>query len=314
MSRAIRIFFVSFIFLISCDDNITFRSEFTEEPILYCIMDAESNEQFALVKKSFDDENSNSDNYVENVDISLTTQYQRINFANKIGDGIELPKKYYQTSEFLPAAGNLVKLEALLPNNKILTSEIVLPQFSLFFFEIPELFIPLEQFSNNYRLRWNIKNPSENVAFLIVMYLEYSILEGNEEKKYRIELPMEYVSQENELVPIYSSVTNNSFQELSQNTIDIALQNISEGDIDKSKYKIISGEIELFILEENLARYFASTETFRNTYSVKVYESIVSNINGGKGIFGAYVKRKLPIRFTKSYINSFGYNLELIEQ
>ena len=105
-------------------------------------------------------------------------------------------------------------------------------------------------------------------------------------------------------------MTDKNYQVLSQKSIDIFFQKISEGDDAKNNYTILGGEVELFILEENLARYFASTETFKNSYSVKVYESIISNISGGKGVFGAYVKRTLPIRISPSYIRSFGYSVK----
>lgn len=300
--------------LISCDDNITYKAEFEEEPVLYCIIDAENKDQYAIVKKTFDDNVSVEGNYVRNVQISLTTQYQTVPLLEKEGDGIIFPEYYYQTNGFQPASGNNLSIRAILPDNSELTSTITLPQFSLFFFEVPneapELNIPLElDLATDFVLRWNIKKTTENLAFLIVMYIDYSILEGDSEKINRIEIPLEYVSDGNDLVPLYTTVTNDNFQILSQKSIDILFEKISEGDDEKNKYTILGGEVQLYILEENLSRYFASTETFKNSYSVKVYETIISNINGGKGVFGAYVKRTLPIRISPSYIRSFGYSV-----
>jgi hypothetical protein len=300
------------IFLISCEDEITYKAEFKEEPVLYCIIDAEQNEQYAIVKKSFDDNTIVEENYIRDVQISLTTQYQSITLSENEGDGVLFPKNYYYTNNFQPASGNSLSLRALFPDNSEVNSTITLPQFSLFFFEVPsdapELNIPLEkEFASDFVLRWNIKTVSENLAFLIVLYIDYSKLEGNAEITTRVEIPLEYVSEGDKLVPLYPAVTNNSFQVLNQKSIDIILKKISVGDDAKNNYTILGGEVQLYILEENLARYFASTETFKNSYSVKVYETIISNINGGKGVFGAYVKRTLPVRISPSYIQSFGY-------
>ncbi|MCW8850324.1 MAG: hypothetical protein OQJ81_10140 [Melioribacteraceae bacterium] len=302
------------IFFISCEDEITYKAEFEEEPVLYCIIDAEQNEQYAIVKKSFDDNTAVKENYISDVQISLTTQYQSITLSENEGDGLLFPKNYYYTNSFQPASGNSLTLRALFPDNTEVNSTITLPQFSLFFFEVPsdapELNIPLEkEFASDFVLRWNIKTLSENLAFLTVLYIDYSKLVGGNEDTNRVEIPLEYVSEGDKLVPLYPTVTNNSFQVLNQKSIDIMLQNISEGDEAKNNYTILGGELQLFILEENLARYFASTETFKNSYSVKVYETIVSNINGGKGVFGAYVKRTLPVRISPSYIQSFGYSV-----
>ena len=301
---------LSFITLFSCEDSITYKSDFEEEPILYCIIDGEKNDQYAIVKKSFDSIDGVEENYISNVKISLTTQYQSIDLLEKEGENSTFPANYYYTNEFQPAFGNSLSIRAFLPDNSELTSTITLPQFSLFFFDVPELAIPLETMATDYKLRWNIKNALENIAFLTVLYIDYIKFEGNQEVMNRIELPLEYIDEGDDLVPIYSTVTNKTYQYLSQNAIDIALQNISAGDDAKSNYTILGGEVELYILEENLAKYFASTETFKNSFSVKVYETIVSNIKGGKGVFGAYIKRTLPIRLSNSYLKSFGYTVK----
>ncbi len=305
-------FLFTMIILISCEDDITYKSEFEEEPVVYCIIDAEKQDQYAIVKKSFDNNVKVEENYIQNVQISLSTQYQTIDLVENEGDGVIFPKNYYYTNNFQPASGNSLSLRALFPDNTEVNSTITLPQFSLFFFEVssdaPELNIPLEkEFASDFVLRWNIKTVSENLAFLIVLYIDYSKLAGDLEINNRVEIPLEYVNEGENLVPLYSTVTNKNFQVLSQKSIDILMQKISEGDDAKTNYTILGGEVQLFILEENLAKYFASTETFKNSYSVKVYETIVSNIIGGKGVFGAYVKRTLPIRISPSYIRSFGY-------
>ena len=121
---------------------------------------------------------------------------------------------------------------------------------------------------------------------------------------------MEYRMDGNERIPIYPSVTENNFQSYSHSAVDFALRHISEGDTNKSNYKIIGGALHIYILEENLATYFASSETFKNTYTVKVFETIVSNIEGGKGVFGAYIRKTLPVKISNSYIRSLGYSVQ----
>ena len=188
------------IFVISCEDDITYKAEFEEEPVLYCIIDAEQRDQYAIVKKSFDTNIALQENYIQNVVISLTSQYQTITLLEKEGDGVLFPKKYYQTSDFQPAQGNDLILHALMPDNSELHSTLTLPQFSLFYFEVPdeapELYIPLEvEFASDFVLRWNIKNTTENLAFLTVLYIDYSKLEGESGITKRVEIPLEYVSQ-----------------------------------------------------------------------------------------------------------------------
>jgi hypothetical protein len=304
------ILYITAIFLVSCDDEITYNSEFEEEAVLYCIIDAEQEEQYAVVKKSFEDQSDTQNNYIRNAEVELSSSNQSVVLLSGEGDGINLPEHYYYTDNFKPSAGSNLSIKAILPNGKELSSELVLPQFSLFFFELDEVYIPLEESTSDYKVNWNIKYKSDDIAFLAVMYIDYTIISDGTEIPMRVEIPVDYESDNDKSVPLYSAVTNNTFQYFKQSAVHKTLQLLSEDDVSKANYRIIGGTVELYILEENLATYFGSTETFKNTYSVKLYETIVSNIEGGKGIFGAYIKKILPVNISKSYIRSLGYSTD----
>jgi virulence-associated protein VapD len=59
----------------------------------------------------------------------------------------------------------------------------------------------------------------------------------------------------------------------------------------------------------NLSRYVSSTNQAFDDLTVTVNEADFTNVEGGLGIFGAYVNKIYDnIQFQENYIESFGYN------
>lgn len=297
------------VFTLSCEDSINYQAEFNEESILYCIINADEDSHYAILKRSYADKNTLDDNYIEDAEITLSSDNKVVNLMKNEGDGTVLPKQYYSTNNFKPSFGSSVTINAKLADNSELSSTIQLPDYSLFFFDRHLLEIPLSNYSESYILRWTLKNPVNDYTFLTGLFIEYSVLENNVEQLKKIEIPVDEVYQNGVYFPIYPQVTQENYQRLSQENIDSVLTRISEGDTNKVNYKILGGYLDLYIIEENLATYYSSSDAFRNAFSVKVYENIISNINGGKGVFGAYIKKTLPIEISPSYIRSFGYTV-----
>lgn len=300
---------VTIFLILSCEDTVNYRSDFNEEYVLYCIVDIESNYQQAIVQKTFAD-NSNPDiTDVENVEIYIETRDILYSLSSGKGDGISTPTNYYFTNEYSPSRGAEIRIKAIMPDNSELTSVIQPPKFSLFYIEKDEVSIPLqnENGKNNFRLVWNMTNPSDNLTFIAYLFIDYSKNENGKEVNKRIEVPQKYIIDGDESIPISFSPTKNYYQTFVQESVHSSLLNISDGDTNKSNYKIIGGLLELYVLEENLAEFFTSNETFRNSYSIKVYQKESSNIEGGKGLFGAYIKKSIPVTINNNYIESLGY-------
>lgn len=304
------ILFCVILLLLACEDDVSYYSEFEEEAILYCIINVDSAAQEALIMKSYEQSDDPGSHYIQDAEISLSSQYNSVMLSPNYGDGITSPEYYYSTNDFKPVAGSELTINAILPDKRELKSTLSLPKFSLFYFDQTEFSIPLDQLSSNYIVSWNTNNLTEDIAFLSYLYIDYSVLTNEGEVKNRIEIPVEYQLDGNVQVPVYPTVTENHFQSYNHGALDYTLKQISEGDTNKSNYKIIGGALEIYILEENLATYYASAETFKESFTVKLFETIISNIEGGKGVFGAYIKKTLPLNISRSYIRYLGYSTE----
>jgi hypothetical protein len=89
------------------------------------------------------------------------------------------------------------------------------------------------------------------------------------------------------------------------------MREISEGDPDKERYKILSLMIEITVLDHNLSSFYSAGRLQSDGYSITVDQADYTNITGGLGIFGSYIKRVSAIRISRDYIMSFGYKSAL---
>ena len=90
-------------------------------------------------------------------------------------------------------------------------------------------------------------------------------------------------------------------------TIDSAMVQISEGDPDKKNYKIISIIFEMTEFDHELSNYYSSTHGYLDNFSLRLDETIYSNVNGGIGIIGSKVFTSISFTVRSDYLSLFGY-------
>ena len=76
----------------------------------------------------------------------------------------------------------------------------------------------------------------------------------------------------------------------------------------KKSYSVVEMQITVITYDKNLASYYSSLQEGVDGFTVKLDQPDFSNIKGGYGIFGSYVKRTWVLKFTKEYLKQFGYN------
>jgi len=310
MIRNIFILLVVICSLFACNEDIVYRAPFEEEFILYSIINADSNLQFVMLKKSFSDKNSNENNYIKDASISLISDNLIEELKDTTINSNDIEADLYYTKNFKPGLGSKIKIRAELKNGKILTSSIIIPKFTSFLIDQFNLIIPPVIEPTFLHISWTLRNPSSKLAFLPRLTINYKIKKNNIETKHSYEIPSEYIKQGNENIPIYPTAIRGQGVVYPERTIETAFEEISKGDTDKSSYTIEYVDFEVFIMEENLTNYSASIQSFKNSYSVKIYEPLISNISNGLGVFGGYVTRGEKVPLDSGFVLSFGYNLE----
>lgn len=291
----------------SCSDEINYRTPFEEKPVLYCILNGDNNTQYVMLKKSFYDKNQNTDNYIKDAKVQLIRKDETVELNDTTIEASGRKIDLYYTISFFPILGEDIMIKTILDNGMELSSSLVMPKLTKFFIDQIDLVIPPVIEPEYMYVSWTIRNSNDNLSFLPRLTIHYKVKKNNIETEHVYEIPEEYVYKGNQNIPIYPLATQNKYYTYLQKTINTAFEEISKGDENKSDYTIQYVDLEVFIMEENLAAYATSIESFNRGYSVKVYETTISNIKGGLGVFGAYIKRGKHIPVDENYIASFGY-------
>ena len=85
------------------------------------------------------------------------------------------------------------------------------------------------------------------------------------------------------------------------------MQDIAKGDPEKENYFIKNAEFDVIILDDNLAPYYFSIQTFLDGFTVILDQQDYSNIEGGYGVFGSFFKQTHDLIIEPDYIRSYGY-------
>ena len=86
---------------------------------------------------------------------------------------------------------------------------------------------------------------------------------------------------------------------------------ISEGDSDKSRYEVLGFDFDLVEFDFALSRYYASINGSLDQLSIRLDETVYSNIAHGYGVFGTSMANSMLFPVNATYAASFGYSVPL---
>ncbi|MFA7289287.1 MAG: DUF4249 family protein [Melioribacteraceae bacterium] len=314
---------ILFITLVSCDDSFEPKSEFSEKYILNCIINGDSTTQYATVSKSFnvdgyDPYTNHNDPFLKNAFVTLTYKNNvyrmRDTLVSRLGDSrYSGPIPVYYLPNFTPNDGSEITVRAFLGDEKTLIAATKSLNPNNFYFSNSSRDLPA---SNNYggvlRFTWKEfypdQNQDEEIFFAPDLIMVYYKIENGIEKRYQVEFPMYLFNQQGKDVGIYPPIANR-INTVGYETpaIDSIMRSISTGDPNKSNYFIDKAYFRLLVMDKNLATYYSAQQTFLDEFSVRINQPDFSNIDGGLGIFGVYITKKVTVNIEQFYIESFGY-------
>jgi len=141
------------------------------------------------------------------------------------------------------------------------------------------------------------------------MVLSYQVINGTSTVNKSVEIPLRVIDQGGKNVAVYPSFTRNLSLEYDFAALEWALVSISDGDPEKGRYTIGMLTFTLVEYDVHLSNYYASSHGYLDEYSIRVDETVYSNVSGGIGIVGAYFTNRLPFEMKVQYIRSFGYRI-----
>jgi hypothetical protein len=140
------------------------------------------------------------------------------------------------------------------------------------------------------------------------LILTYSKTENDSSVKfYDVPIPLSLLNNDGKIEPIYPKYSNKGKLEFKFDAIEYALTNISEEDPDRQKYRIYGLELVVVEYDIHLSKYYSSINGYLDDYSIRLDESIYSNVSSGLGIFGTYRINTMEFEIDEDYIHSLGY-------
>ena len=307
--------FVS-IFLISCEEDFNPYGEYVEKYAFTCILKSDESSQTATLFKSyrpdgFDPYTYTTDPSIKGADIRVWYNdsvfvFRDTSVTREDTTRYKTPFSFYYNDQFTVSNRKTIELEVLLSNGKRLRSSSTTPG-QIVFDNNSEVVIPPVG-KNIVQITWNTLD--EGTFFLARMALRYKQNINGEIVEKEMDIPISYVSQENESTPVYPSPGASATIVYNMDAVTRVLQEISENDPNKGNFSIYQNLIfNLIAYDIPASRYISSTGGSIDDLTVSVDVSDYTNIGGGFGLFATYYKKNYTrLRFLEDYIESFGYN------
>jgi hypothetical protein len=211
---------------------------------------------------------------------------------------------FYYAKNLRPQPNEYVDIEALLPNGLLLQSTTQLPdvpQYNFFDYS-DDRTIPPDSGKDHISILWQ---PIPNVYFQPRIVIEY-YAKGSTVLQEKA-VPLYYTDQGGGSSAVYPTQTQTNSFVIALETINRALNEIPQNGLNKSNYSIAGIDVQMIIYDQDLATYYSSLQEGVDAFTVKLDQPDYSNVQGGYGIFGSYVRTDFYIQFTAQYLAALGY-------
>jgi hypothetical protein len=314
------------IFIESCKSDFNINAPIEDVYALNCVLRNDNSIQYAILSKNTVTVNgtapalnSGSLNikganikifYNDSVFVMRDTTIQ-VTDAGNITD-----VNCYYVKNLIIKPGKNIRIEASVPGGKTLKSTIQVQEisFAKFSTNFPLTFKTGYQIQDSYSWSW-IGDTQGSTYILNQPQLEiyYKKYEGGkfvDKIKY---IPLVYYYTFDTFgnpIPFYVKFSFENDCITNLETINKTMQDISGNDPDKGNYIINKVLFSVVSFDPSLTRFYSAYNTFTENITVKLRQTDFTNIEGGKGIFGAYYKFSQPLVVDRLYIESYGYQYD----
>lgn len=308
----------------ACDESFSPKAPFEEKYVMYCVIETSNippnnpPSYYAILSKlydvnGFDPYQNHTDPVILNAVLSMERKTDLFAFEQDTAKRSDTsryntPLFYYKTKTgVLLKYGDKLYLKAVLPNGKVLRAESVVPydlplEFS-YDFQTTGLTTKINQFAagTEWEIYWDEVENGHLYFPKFIIYYEKTT--NGVTRTYTKEVALFYKDNK----PIYPSYTYKNSVKFAYSALDKAMEEISGSDTAKSSYKIVDAELAILDYNPPLAKYYSSINGSLDQFSVRLDETVFSNIQGGIGVFGISKRNIQRFNFRRDYVTSFGY-------
>lgn len=308
----------------SCDDSVNPKADFEEKYILSCIIRSDTTYQVATISHTYnidgyDPRTNIIDPFIKGARIKIyyNDNVYELKDTSILRSGetrYNTPLNFYYTNKLQPQYSLPIKIEALLPNGKLLKAESEAISLSTVFLHSTSNTLPPQAGASRISFNWgelNVPVNSKGIYYSPELVILYSYNNNGIEAKRQKKVPVYLLNTINGKEPVYPRIVTGIFDtSFEMEAINRAMEEISEGDPNKNNYIIEKATFRLLMMDAALATYYSLQKTFLDEFSVRVNQTDVSNIQGGLGIFGSYSIKQVSIEIANNYVFSFGYSIK----
>ncbi len=312
----IKIIFFFFILLgLSCKNVLDPNAPLKERYVLTGIMRSDTTLQIVTVTHTYRPSGSNTDPnsyttapYILGAEVNLWYKEKLYEFRDTVLTRIDTsrynePVHCYYVNNLKPNSNEYIDIEALLPNGLLLQSTTKTPAAdSLTFFDsASDKLVSNQKFAKNITIKWK---PFDRVLY--VPKVEITYYKSGDLTKHFKEVPLLYFDDNGKSTPVFPKATSASAMTIDFKTITQALNEIAAGDA-KKNYSISDIKITVITYDPFLSAYYSSIQPAANGFVVTLDEPDYTNILGGYGIFGSYIKRSFKVNFDLQFLKDLGF-------
>jgi hypothetical protein len=306
----------------SCNNDFNINAPYEDVYVLNCILRNDTKIQYAIISKNYFTDNGtvpSSDSINLNIRNSVIKIFYNDSVFVMRDTVISINGKSincYYIKNMVISPGKDIRIEASVPNGKKLESRVRLPEisFSQFNANFPQSGSWGYLQKPNYSWNWIADNEDTKTVLGIPQLEIYyeKIEDGNIiEKKVTVPLASYFnVDEKGKLIPVDVKLAFNNFCVTTFENVNESMRNISGDDPYKKNYIINKVLFSVICLDSWLSKYYSAYNMYQENFTVKLRQTDVSNIEGGKGIFGAYYKYSKSLTVDSLYVNSFGYQFD----
>lgn len=220
---------------------------------------------------------------------------------------------YYSRRIATPGPDDELSIVARLADGRVVAAQTVVPKARTYtssysFASGITTRVSLQPGVRNWTIDWSDPNEdSFGRLFFVHLTIQYTRQVGDSVSGGAIEVPMTYIRRTSGSEAVYPTYTTKTSCSFDFAAIDSAMAGISAGDPVKSAYGVNQAIWEVREYDSPLSKYFSSISGSLDEFSIRVNQSIFSNIGGGVGIFGSYFTNRAYLDIDPSYVRSFGY-------
>jgi hypothetical protein len=314
---------VLLIFFESCKSDFNINAPIEDVYILNCILRNDNSIQYAILSK-----NDFTENGTAPTSISINQNIKGANIKIFNNDSVFVMRDttlqltesgslsmvncyYVKNLSINPA--KVIRIEVSISGGKTLKSAIQVPEITLakFSTNFPPIFQSGYHTKPLYNWSWVGDNGgSTNILNLPQLEIYYKKYEGGSfvDKTALVPLALYYTYDAyGNIIPVNVKLSFENYCRTTLEDINKTMQEISGDDPNKNNYIINKVLFSVISLDPSLSKYYSANNTYSENFTIKLRQTDYSNIEGGKGIFGAYYKFSKTLVVDSLYIKSFNY-------